>query len=182
MDIICYLWNAKKRSIQVLAFWVTACSMFININVCFQVVELLKINTTSLAVMVVALLDWRLDFCLLTTKQLYFLEAVICKQSLVHCKTKDNRWHVFTLWWSLSLLGLEGLYILFIIVVQQIMKNYKFTLINHVWHGLNLMTYSSLPWHYVCSLNSIVNINYKLRLQNGIWKEFLWLKCAKNLK
>jgi hypothetical protein len=69
--------------------------MFINISVCFQVVELLKINTTSLAVMVVALLDWRLDFCLLTTKQLYFLEAVICKQSLVHCKTKDNRWHVF---------------------------------------------------------------------------------------
>jgi hypothetical protein len=72
--------------------------MFININVYFQVVELLKISTTSLAVMVVGLLDWRLDLCQLTTKQLYFLEAVICKQNLVHYKTKDNRWHVFTVW------------------------------------------------------------------------------------
>ena len=71
--------------------------MSINIYVYFQVVELLKISTTSLAVMVVALLDWRLDFCQLTTKQLYFLEAFICKQNLGHYKTKDNRWHVFTL-------------------------------------------------------------------------------------
>jgi len=62
--------------------------MFINISVCFQVVKLLKISTTSLAVTVVALLDWRLDLFQLTTKQLCFLEVVICKQNLVHYKLK----------------------------------------------------------------------------------------------
>ena len=73
-------------------------SVCINISVCFQVAKLLKISTTSLAVMVVALLDWRLDFCQLTSKQLYFSEAVLCEQNLFHYETKDNRWHVFTLW------------------------------------------------------------------------------------
>lgn len=80
--------------------------MFININVCFQVVELLKISTTSLAVMVVALLDWRLDFCQLSTKQ-FFLGAVICKQNLVHYKTKNNRWHVLLYGDHFHYLGLK---------------------------------------------------------------------------
>jgi hypothetical protein len=42
---------------------VYAYSTCFNIIAFFQVVKLLKISTTSLAVMVVALLDWRLDFC-----------------------------------------------------------------------------------------------------------------------